>query len=229
MAEDAQNAAELLAPVIAAINGLGFAPVSTQRIIEYAGLTRMSDIRLLDVNKGVESMASTLAKLPGQARVIIGTVAQIKLKAISRWAQARHQTNQALDFADFIQNMTFWEEQVGLTEATDAASTLEKPEKLDGPDRFLEWEEAAETYLRSIPTASTVGTLAYVVREDNIDAGAFAPGSIRHTDAQLVLGGVHYIADRRRVANILLSFLGPNARAWLTNTDQTDGRAIWFA
>ena len=213
------------------LEAIGFdTAVQRGRIME-AGLNDFEDFRYL-VEKDIREMAAEFGKrAAAQGHILFGLGRTKKLTGVMHWVQDCYRAGDTPDHADFTTAAMF--EALSLAQVResdiDLVSTNSKaadPGKFKDERKWPEWEKAFVNYLSVIPGVNGV-PLAYVVREVETPAEDVEYAS---SNERLImrapLEGQYYLADTRRVHNLITGFLqGENTESWIrTIVRHNDGR-----
>ena len=213
------------------LEAIGFdTAVQRGRIME-AGLNDFEDFRYL-VEKDIREMAAEFGKrTAAQGHILFGLGRTKKLTGVMHWVQDCYRAGDTPDHADFTTAAMF--EALSLAQVResdiDLVSTNSKaadPGKFKDERKWPEWEKAFVNYLSVIPGVNGV-PLAYVVREVETPAEDVEYAS---SNERLImrapLEGQYYLADTRRVHNLITGFLqGENTESWIrTIARHNDGR-----
>jgi hypothetical protein len=213
------------------LNAIGFTvPEQRERIIE-AGLGEFEDFRYLN-DKDIRDMAEEFAKrsIPN-GRIIFGIGRTKKLVGIMHWIQDCHRTNDEPDIENFNDEALAEAQSRALVrksdiDLVDTNTKAADPGKFKDERKWPEWEKAFTNYLSVIPGVNGV-PLSYVVRDvaqpaDDVEYATFNERMV----ARAPHTGQYFIADSRRVHNLLTGYLqGEQSESWIRNIARyQDGR-----
>lgn len=205
-------------------------PDQRQRIME-AGLGSYEDFRYL-VEKDIRDMAEEFGKRSqNNGRIIFGLGRTKKLTGVMHWIQDNFRTSEVPNHNDFNEGMLAEVLSRAMVrksdiDLVDTNTKAANPGKFKDERKWPEWEKAFTNYLSVIPGVSGI-PLSYIIRENtepeerdnfttfNEKMVARAP----HT-------GQYFLADSRRVHNLLTGFLqGEQSESWIRNIVRyQDGR-----
>jgi hypothetical protein len=113
----------------------------------------------------------------------------------------------------------------------DTNTKAANPDKFKDEHKWPEWKKSFVNYLSVIPGVSGI-PLSYIVRDEEFPAAGLEYATFNdHMVNRLPLTGQYYIADSRRVHNLLVGFLqGENTENWIRNIAKyQDGRRDMIA
>ena len=113
----------------------------------------------------------------------------------------------------------------------DTNTKAANPGKFKDKRKWPEWEKSFINYLSVIPGMSGI-SLSYIVRDEEFRADGLIYANFNNCMINRApLTGQHYIADTRRVHNLLVGFLqGENTENWIRNIAKyQDGRRDMIA
>jgi hypothetical protein len=218
------------------LNAIGFnIAEQRERIIE-AGLADYEDFRYL-VDKDIRDMADEFGKRSQQnGRIIFGLGRTKKLTGVMHWIQDCHRTSDVPDHNNFNEQALAEAQSRALirksdVDLVDTNTKAADPGKFKDERKWPEWEKAFVNYLSVIPGVNGV-PLSYVVREvaepdDGIEYETFSERMIERAPHN----GQYYIADSRRVHNLLTGYLqGEQSESWIRSiAKRQDGRRDMIA
>lgn len=227
-----------VAPAVADIVGvarvlqiIGFDTPGDRANIMVAGLAQFEDFRYL-VEKDIRDMADEFGKRTAAAgKIVFGLGRVKKLVGVMHWIQDCYRASDAPDHVNFSEAVLY--EALSMAQVRkadiDLVSTNTKaadPGKFKDERKWPEWEKAFTNYLSVIPGVNGI-PLSYIVRELDVPI----PGLVYQTFNERMVNraplvGQFFIADTRRVHNLLLGFLqGENTANWIRNIAKfQDGR-----
>lgn len=215
---------------------IGFEMAAERNNIMLAGLDQFDDFRYL-VDKDIRDMADEFGKRTTAAgKIVFGLGRTKKLVGVMHWVQDCYRAND-------VPNHELFDEEA-LSEALSLAqirksdldlvttnSKAADPGKFKDERKWPEWEKAFTNYLSVIPGVNGI-PLSYVVREQEIPT----PGTEYATFNERMLNrapltGQYFVADTRRVHNLLTGFLqGETTDSWIrTIAKHQDGRRDMIA
>ena len=210
---------------------IGFVAAVERAGIMEAGLGQFDDFRYL-VEKDIREMASEFGKrTQAQGRIVFGLGHTKKLTGVMHWVQDCYRAADTPDHMNFNMVVLF----VALSRAQiresdiDLVTTNTKaadPGKFKDERKWPEWEKAFVNYLLVIPGVNGI-PLAYVVREDAEPEEDRVYASFNERMIHRApLEGQYYLADTRRVHNLIHGYLqGENTEGWINSiTRHQDGR-----
>jgi hypothetical protein len=218
------------------LNAIGFnIPEERERIME-AGLSDYEDFRYL-VEKDIRDMAEEFGKRTLQnGRITFGLGRTKKLTGVMHWIQDCHRTSDVLDHNNFNEQVLAEAQSRALVrksdiDLVDTNTKAADPGKFKDERKWPEWEKAFANYLSVIPGVNGV-PLSYIVREasepgHDIEYETFNERMI----ARAPLVGQYYLADSRRVHNLLTGYVqGEPSESWIRSIARyQDGRRDMFA
>jgi hypothetical protein len=196
-----------------------------------AGLAQFEDFRYL-VEKDIRDMAEEFGKRTQAAgKIVFGLGRLKKLVGVMHWVQDCFRTSDVPSHENFNEGALY--EALSMAQVrksdVDLVTTNSKaadPGKFKDERKWPEWEKAFINYLSVIPGVSGI-PLSYVVRdmEDPIPGAEYLTFNERMIN-RAPLTGQYYIADTRRVHNLLVGLLqGENTENWIRNIAKyQDGR-----
>jgi hypothetical protein len=200
---------------------IGFIEDEERTSIIQAGLVEFEDFRYL-VEKDIRDMADEFGKRTvANGRIVFGLGRTKKLTGVMHWIQDCYRADDAPSHENFNNEALFEALSLAQIRKSDVELVVTNtkaadPGKFKDERKWPEWEKAFVNYLSVIPGVSGI-PLAYIVRkeeepnEDSIYA-TFNERVIRRAP----LRGQYYIADARRVHNLLVGFLqGENTEKWI--------------
>jgi hypothetical protein len=236
LAEQVLAAAEPLEGVDFLLNAIGFIIEEQRERIMASGLADYEDFRYL-VEKDIRDMADEFGKRSQQnGRIIFGLGRTKKLTGVMHWIQDCHRTSDVPDHNNFSEQALAEAQSRALVRKSDinlvdTNTKAADPGKFKDERKWPEWEKAFVNYLSVIPGVNGV-PLSYIVREaaepeEGIDYETFNERLI----ARAPLEGQYYLADSRRVHNLLTGYLqGELSESWIRNIAKyQDGRRDMFA
>ena len=210
---------------------IGFNLAVERAGIMNAGLNSFEDFRYL-TEKDIRDMADDFSKrTAANGRIVFGLGRTKKLVGVLHWVQDCYRADDVPDHVNF--NMAVLYEALSLAqirksdiELVTTNTKAADPGKFKDDRKWPEWEKAFVNYLSVIPGVNGI-PLSYVVREDenpaeNVTYETFNERMIHRAP----LAGQYYIADARRVHNLLLGYLqGENTESWIRSIARfQDGR-----
>ena len=214
---------------------IGFNPAETDSVMQ-AGLSEFEDFRYL-VEKDIRDMAEEFGKRTVvQGRIVFGLGRTKKLTGVMHWVQDRFRANDVPDHNDFDEPALF--EALSLAQIrksdidlVDTNTKAANPGKFKDERKWPEWEKSFINYLSVIPGVSGI-PLSYIVRDEEFPAAGLVYATFNDRMVNRApLTGQYYIADSRRVHNLLVGFLqGENTENWIRNiAKHQDGRRDMIA
>ncbi|KAI2500072.1 hypothetical protein MHU86_14399 [Fragilaria crotonensis] len=231
-----------MAEAIVAIEGIpfvlqtiGFNADEINGVME-AGLAEFEDFRYL-VEKDIRDMADEFGKRSvAQGRIVFGLGRTKKLTGVMHWVQDRFRANDVPSHEDFNEPALF--EALSLAQIrksdidlVDTNTKAANPGKFKDERKWPEWEKSFINYLSVIPGVSGI-PLSYIVRDEEFPAEGLIYANFNDRMINRApLTGQYYIADARRVHNLLVGFLqGENTENWIRNIARyQDGRRDMIA
>lgn len=218
------------------LNAIGFnVAEERERIIE-AGLADYEDFRYLN-DKDIRDMAEEFSKRTNaNGRINFGLGRIKKLTGVMYWIQDCHRTSDVPDHNNFNDQALADAQSRALirksdVDLVDTNTKAADPGKFKDERKWPEWEKAFVNYLSVIPGVNGV-PLSYVVREvaepeDDSEYETFSERMI----ARAPHTGQYYVADTRRVHNLLTGYLqGEQSESWIRNIAKyQDGRRDMIA
>jgi hypothetical protein len=218
------------------LNAIGFTIAQQREQIIGAGLGDYEDFRYLS-EKDIRDMAEEFGKRSIQnGRIIFGLGRTKKLTGLMHWIQDCHRTNDAPDHHDFNEQTLAEAHARALVrksdiDLVDTNTKAADPGKFKDERKWPEWEKAFVNYLSVIPGVNGV-PLSYVVRElvEEEDGVVYETFNQRQI-GRAPLDGQYYLADSRRVHNLLTGYLqGEQSESWIRNIARhQDGRRDMIA
>ena len=196
-----------------------------------AGLSQFKDFRYL-VEKDIRDMADECGKRSiAQGRIVLGLGRTKKLTGVMQWVQDRFRANNVPDHANFNEPALY--EALRLAQIrksdidlVDTDTKAANPGKFKDERKWPEWKKVFIYYLSVFPGVSGI-PLSYIVRCEEfpvavIEYAIFDDSMVNRAP----FTGQYYIADARRVHNVLVGFLqGENTENWIRNIAKyQDGR-----
>jgi hypothetical protein len=217
------------------LDAIGFDEDECGGIME-AGLSQFEDFRYL-VEKDIRDMADEFGKRSiAQGRIVFGLGRTKKLTGVMHWVQDRFRANDVPDHADFNEPALY--EALSLAQIrksdidlVDTNTKAANPGKFKDERKWPEWEKAFINYLSVIPGVSGI-PLSYIVRDEEFPVAGIVYATFNDRMVNRApLTGQYYIADARRVHNLLVGFLqGENTENWIRNIAKyQDGRRDMIA
>jgi hypothetical protein len=214
---------------------IGFNAAETGSILG-AGLSEFEDSRYL-VEKGIRDMAEEFGKRTMvQERIVFGLGRTKKLTGVMHWVQDIFRANDVPDHNDFDEPAFFEalslapirKSDIDLVDTNTKAANLSK---FKDERKWPEWETSFINSLSVIPGVSGI-PLSCIVRDEEFSAAGLVYATFNDRMVNRVpLMGQYYIADSRRVHNLLVGFLqGENTENWIRNiAKHQDGRRDMIA
>ena len=210
---------------------IGFANDDERVSIRAAGLEQFEDFRYL-TEKDIRDMAEEFGKRTmANGRIVFGLGRTKKLIGAMHWVQDCYRSNDPPESVAFNEQALY--EALSLSQVRkadiDLVATNAKavePGKFKDERKWPEWEKAFANYLAVIPGVTGI-PLSYVIREHDVPENGREYSSL--TDrmiARASLQGQFFVADAKRVHNLLLGFLqGENTENWIRSVARyQDGR-----
>ena len=210
---------------------IGFANDNERASIRAAGLEQFEDFRYL-TEKDIRDMAEEFGKRTmANGRIVFGLGRTKKLIGAMHWVQDCYRSNDPPESVAFNEQALY--EALSLSQVRkadiDLVATNAKavePGKFKDERKWPEWEKAFANYLAVIPGVTGI-PLSYVIREHDVPENGREYSSL--TDrmiARASLQGQFFVADAKRVHNLLLGFLqGENTENWIRSVARyQDGR-----
>jgi hypothetical protein len=204
------------------LDAIGFDEDECGGIME-AGLSQFEDFCYL-VEKDIRDMADEFGKRSiAQGRIVFGLGRTKKLTGVMHWVQDRFRANDVPDHADFNEPALY--EALSLAQIRksdidllDTNTKAANPGKFKDERKWPEWEKAFINYLSVIPGVSGI-PLSYIVRDEEFPVAGIVYATFNDRMVNNApLTGQYYIADARRVHNLLVGFLqGENTENWIRN------------
>ena len=223
-AGDGVDAALAGGPIIgmeSVLQTIGFMAAEERASILAAGLAEYEDFRYL-VEKDIRDMAEEFGKRTvANGRIVFGLGRTKKLTGVMHWIQDCFRADDTPTHTDFNNEALF--EALSLAQIrksdVDLVVTNTKaadPGKFKDERKWPEWEKAFTNYLSVIPGVSGI-PLAYIVREEEEPEEGYIYATFNERVIKRApLRGQYYIADARRVHNLLVGFLqGENTENWI--------------
>jgi hypothetical protein len=195
------------------------------------GLAQFEDFRYL-VERDIRDMADDFGKLTqANGRIVFGLGRTKKLVGVMHWVHDCYRASDVPNHEHFDEETIFDALSMAQIRKSDMElvatnSKAADPGKFKDERKWPEWEKAFTNYLSVIPGVSGI-PLSYVVREQDeptpgMDYSTFNERMMHRAP----LTGQYYIADARRVHNLLVGFLqGENTENWIRNIARyQDGR-----
>ena len=221
-------AEEAAVPVVIALEGvdfllnaIGFNEADERQRIMEAGLGGYEDFRYL-VEKDICDMADEFGKrTQANGRITFGLGRTKKLQGIMHWIQDGYRTSDVLDH-NMFNDLELAEAQGRALvrksdiDLVDTNTKAADPGKFKDERKWPEWEKAFLNYLSVIPGVNGI-PLAYIVREaadpeEGVEYDTFNERMI----ARAPLTGQYYLADSRRVHNLLTGYVqGEQTESWI--------------
>jgi hypothetical protein len=215
------------------LNMIGFDLVAEREGLMKAGLNQFEDFRYL-TEKDICDMADDFAmRTIADRRIVFGLGRTKKLVGVLHWIQDCYRADDAPDHANF--NMAVLYESLSLTQIRkldiELVTTYTKaadPGKFKDERKWPEWEKAfVSNYLSVIPGVNGI-PLSYVVQEEENPAEDIIYDTFNERMINRApLTGQYYIADARRVLNLLYGYLqgDENTESWIRSIARfQDGR-----
>jgi hypothetical protein len=234
--EEAGVGGEELSGVGYVLQAIGFEVAGERVSIMEAGLNQFEDFRYL-VEKDIRDMADEFGKrTQANGRIVFGLGRTKKLTGVMHWVQDCYRADDAPDHGNFTMAALY--EALSLAqirksdiELVTTNTKAADPGKFKDERKWPEWEKAFINYLSVIPGVSGI-PLSYIVREKETpeEGTVFATFNERMI-YRAPLAGQYYIADSRRVHNLLLGYLqGENTENWIRSIARyQDGRRDMIA
>jgi hypothetical protein len=232
---DLAAAAELVG-VAHVLHVIGFNLATDRQSIMEAGLAQFEDFRYL-VEKDLRDMADEFGKRTQMAgKIVFGLGRTKKLVGVMHWIQDCFRANDVPNHEHFDEDILFEALSLAQIRKSDVelVTTNTKaadPGKFKDERKWPEWEKAFINYLSVVPGVSGI-PLSYVVREQEVPTpGIDYPTLTDRMIHRAPLVGQYFIADTRRVHNLLVGFLqGENTENWIRNiANFQDGRRDMIA
>jgi hypothetical protein len=202
------------------LNVVGFNEDDATGIME-AGVQEFEDFRYL-TEKDIRDMAEEFGKrTTANGRIVFGIGRTKKLTGAMHWVQDCYRANDVPNHENF--NLEVLLEALSLAqirksdlELVGTNTKASDPGKFKDERKWPEWEKAFTNYLSVIPGVSGI-PLSYIVREeeepeDGLVYATFNERMVRRAP----LRGQYYIADARRVHNLIVGFLqGEHTENWI--------------
>ena len=218
------------------LNVIGFDDVNDRDNIMEAGLAQFEDFRYL-VEKDIRDMADEFGKrTQANGRIVFGLGRTKKLIGVMHWVQDCYRASDIPNHEHFDEEALFEALSMAQIRKSDMElvvtnSKAADPGKFKDERKWPEWEKAFTNYLSIIPGVSGI-PLSYIVREqDEPNPGMEYLTFNERMVHRAPLTGQYFIADARRVHNLLVGFLqGENTENWIRNIAKyQDGRRDMFA
>jgi hypothetical protein len=215
---------------------IGFDRAVDRDNIMQAGLSQFEDFRYL-VEKDIRDMADEFGKRTQAAgRIVFGLGRSKKLVGVMHWVQDCFRASDVPNHAHFdndvlIEALSLAQIRKSDVELVSTNTKAVDPGKFKDERKWPEWEKAFINYLSVVPGVSGI-PLSYVVREQEIPTpGIDYPTLTDRMIHRAPLVGQYFIADTRRVHNLLVGFLqGENTENWIRNiANFQDGRRDMIA
>lgn len=215
---------------------IGFDLEAERVAIMEAGLNQFEDFRYL-TEKDITDMASEFGKrTQAQGRIVFGLGRTKKLTGIMHWVQDCYRAGDTPSHEDFdiailfeaLSRAQIRESDIDLV-ATNAKAA--DPGKFKDERKWPEWEKSFVNYLSVIPGVNGV-PLSYIVRQNEFPAEDEMYSSFNERMIHRApLDGQYYLADSRRVHQLLHGFLqGENTESWIRGIAKyQDGRRDMIA
>ena len=211
---------------------IGFADADERNGIRTAGLANFDDFRYLN-EKDIRDMADEFGKRTvANGRIVFGLGRTKKLVGAMHWVQDCYRSSDSPEHVPFDDEALFGALSLSQVRKADVdlVATNAKavdPGKFKDERKWPEWEKAFMNYLAVIPGVTGI-PLSYVIRELEVpeEDCEYASLTERMIACASLLVGQYYIADSRRVHNLLLGFLqGENTENWIRSVSKyQDGR-----
>ena len=218
------------------LNAIGFDDAGERQLIMEAGLGDYEDFRYL-VEKDIRDMAAEFGKrTAANGRIIFGLGRTKKLQGVMHWIQDGYRTSDVLNYNDFNEQELAEAQGRSLVrksdiDLVDTNTKAADPGKFKDERKWPEWEKAFINYLSVIPGVNGI-PLAYIVRaatdpEEGVEYETFNERMI----ARAPLTGQYYLADTRRVHNLLTGYVqGEQTESWIRGiAKHQDGRRDMMA
>ena len=210
-------------------------PVDRDNIME-AGIAVFEDFRYL-VEKDIRDMADEFGKRTvAGGKIVFGLGRVKKLVGVMHWVQDCFRASDIPNHEHFDEEALF--EALSMSQVRksdiDLVTTNSKaadPGKFKDERKWPEWEKAFTNYLSVIPGVTGI-PLSYIVREMDIPVpGQEYPTFNDRMINRAPLTGQYFVADTRRVHNLLVGFLqGENTEGWIRSIAKyQDGRRDMIA
>jgi hypothetical protein len=213
------------------LNAIGFNIAEQRELIMEAGLADYEDFRHLN-DKDIRDMAEEFHKrtIPN-GRIIFGLGRTKKLIGIMHWIQDCYRASDVPDHNNFSEQALAEAQSRALirksdVELVDTNTKAADPKKFKDERKWPEWEKAFVNYLSVIPGVNGI-PLSYVVREaaepeEGVEYDTFNERMIARAPHE----GQYYLADSRRVHNLLTGYLqGEQSESWIRGIAKyQDGR-----
>jgi hypothetical protein len=224
--------AEALVGMNHVLNVIGFAGADDRNNIMDGGLAQFEDFRYL-VERDIRDMADDFGKrTQANGRIVFGLGRTKKLVGVMHWVHDCYRASDVPNHEHFDEETLFEALSMAQIRKLDMElvatnSKAADPGKFNDERKWPEWEKAFTNYLSVIPGVSGIPLSYYVVREQDeptpgMDYSTFNERMMHRAP----LTGQYYIADARRVHNLLVGFLqGENTENWIRNIARyQDGR-----
>ena len=219
------------------LNAIGFNIAEQRQRIMEAGLADYEDFRYL-VDKDIRDMAEEFGKRSQlNGRIIFGGLGRTKkLTGVMHWIQDCHRTSDIPDHNNFNEQALVEAQSRALVhksdiDLVDTNTKAADPGKFKDERKWPEWEKAFVNYLSVIPGVNGV-PLSYIVREEaEPEEGITYETFNERLGARAPLDGQYYLADSRRVHNLLTGYLqGEQSESWIRSIARyQDGRCDMIA
>ena len=215
---------------------IGFDIVAERAAIMEAGINHFDDFRYL-AEKDISDMASEFSKrTQAQGRIVFGLGRIKKLTGVMHWVQDCYRAGDIPAHENFNVGILFKAlSRAQISESDiDLVSTNAKavdPGKFKDERKWPEWEKSFVNYLSVIPGVNGI-PLSCVVRENEIPVEEETYASFNERMIHRApLEGQYYLADARRVHQLLYGFLqGENTESWIRGiAKHQDGRRNMIA
>jgi hypothetical protein len=210
---------------------IGFNNAADRLGIMNSGLGEFEDFRYL-VEKDIRDMADEFGKrTQASGRIVFGLGRIKKLVGAMHWVQDCYRSNDSPDHNNFndvalYDALCLSQVRKSDIELVTTNAKAVDPGKFKDERKWPEWEKAFTNYLAVIPGVSGI-PLSYVIREAEIpeEEREYASHNERMI-ARAPHDGQFYLADARRVHNLLLGFLqGESTENWIRSVAKyQDGR-----
>jgi hypothetical protein len=210
---------------------IGFANDNERNSIRAAGLEQFEDFRYL-TEKDIRDMAEEFGKRTvANGRIVFGLGCTKKLIGTMHWVQDCYRSNDPPERVAFNEQALF--EALSLSQVRkadiDLVATNAKavePGRFKDECKWPQWEKAFANYLAVIPGVTGI-PLSYVIREHDVPENGREYSLL--TDRMITrasLQGQFFVADAKRVHNLLLRFLqGESTENWIRSVAcYQDGR-----
>lgn len=210
---------------------IGFDRAVDRNNIMQAGIAQFEDFRYL-VEKDIRDMADEFGKRTQAAgKIVFGLGRTKKMVGVMHWVQDCFRASDIPNHEHFDEDVLFEALSLAQIRKSDVelVTTNTKavdPGKFKDERKWPEWEKAFVNYLSVVPGVSGI-PLSYVVREQDVPTpGVEYPTLTERMIQRAPLEGQYFIADNRRVHNLLVGFLqGENTENWIRNIAKyQDGR-----